>query len=100
MMPNERLAQLLVISTMLARIGTTSRNAADQRRDTQGQSSRESVHQLKTDRAIGNATDDESLCIDGITPVVVDTIDSDVKKNGAFVDKHINDKPVEMKVKT
>ena len=65
------------------------------------QSSRDSVHHLELNQATGGASDDESFCIDGITPVVVDTIDSNVhEKNVAFATVHINGKPVEMKVDT
>lgn len=61
-------------------------------------SSRESVHQLEMNQATGGTSDDESFCIDGIAPVVVDTINSNVQgKKVALTTVHINGKPVEMK---
>lgn len=65
------------------------------------QSPRESVHHLELNQATGSTAEDDSFCIDGITPVVVNRIDSNVhEKNVAFATVHINGKAVEMKVDT
>uniref|UniRef100_A0AAV2LFE8 Polyprotein n=1 Tax=Knipowitschia caucasica TaxID=637954 RepID=A0AAV2LFE8_KNICA len=65
------------------------------------QGSRESVHHLELNQATGSTAEDDSFCIDGIAPVVVHTICSNVQeKNVAFATMHINGKAVEMKVDT
>uniref|UniRef100_A0AAV2MBL7 Polyprotein n=1 Tax=Knipowitschia caucasica TaxID=637954 RepID=A0AAV2MBL7_KNICA len=65
------------------------------------QGSRESVHHLELNQATGSTAEDDSFCIDGIAPVVVHTICSNVQeKNVAFATVHINGKAVEMKVDT
>lgn len=77
MMPNETLAQLQQYHAC-KKWNHFKKCCRSAPRYSRTQSSRESVHQLETDRATANATDAEPFCIDGITPVVVDTIDSNV----------------------